>query len=71
MKRQFSLRKVKVLHIPLTADTVFTLVSVYELSCALEVFNFLNDYAHYHEGEQMLLKGYLTRHHDFFITLAA
>ena len=51
--------------ISLTAGTIFT--SVYELSCALQVF--LNDYVHYPEGEQLLLKGYLTRHHDFFITL--
>ena len=51
--------------IRLTAGTIFT--SVYELSCALQVF--LNEYAHYPKGEQLLLKGYLTRRHDFFITL--
>ena len=53
--------------IRLAAGTIFT--SVYELlSCALQVF--FNDYAHYPEGEQLLLKDYLTRHHEFFITLA-
>ena len=50
--------------IRLTAGTIFTLVF---MNYHVHYKCFFNDYVYYIEGEQLLLKGYRTRH--FFITL--